>query len=149
MEEHSYLLINCLRLDAMITFMTSMQSNYLKRTLINNYQFRDTDVWNDEERAEAETLFNSIGAGKKLSRSDAFDVEDLFSTKYFSSKDINDQTSEIKFGNLQMNSVATIFASTVEPSLPTTKHASDAFHSSGSGHNSSLSQYGLREILRV
>jgi hypothetical protein len=30
MEEHSYLLINHLRLDAMITFMTSMQSNYLK-----------------------------------------------------------------------------------------------------------------------
>jgi hypothetical protein len=48
-----------------------------------------------------------------------------------------------------MDTVATLFASTVDPSSPASGASSDAFGASGNGHSPSLSQFGLKEVLQV
>ena len=109
--ESSGLLIDQLRLDNMMTFISSLSSNYKSRILLSNYRHRCSTKWSDKERLEADELFQKLG--RKQQYFQGSDLEDLvtgrLTTQVFSSNKIKDTRNNLNYCKDQMRSIASLF----------------------------------------
>ncbi|CAB9516444.1 helicase PIF1 [Seminavis robusta] len=109
-------LIDRLRLDAMFTFSYGFRSNYKQRVLFSNFRHRNTTVWSDQERHEAEKLFAAVGARNRAFLDDT-DTDDIIngrlSTEAFSTSKIRSYQQDRDFCKHQMTSVKYLFPSSI------------------------------------
>ena len=142
--EHSPRAIDHARLAAMETYITGMQTNHVKRVLLNNFCHRNSTKWTSEEKREADVLFRSIGRNITKSH-DPLLIEDLLTTKHFNTSAQANHASENAFCKKQMAAINMLF-----PPPSTTSTCSQQLFASSTPHSSSpLQTSAFQESLRV
>ena len=109
--EASNLLIDCLRLDAMFTYIYGLRSDHRKQMLLTNYRHCDSTKWSELEKKDASNFFASVGTRQHFSKDqDADDVHDQLAMKAFSTIKTNEMYRKIKICGGQSDSLDFIFS---------------------------------------
>ena len=109
--EEANTLINRLRIGAMRTFMHSLPSNYQSRTLLNNFRFRSTTIWSDEERLKATEMYGLMrrnGYYDSVDESVGMD-NDIPRTEIFGSGKIKTAHRTLQFSDDQISTIRYLF----------------------------------------
>ena len=122
--EASNLLIDCLRLDAMFTYIYGLRSDHRKQMLLTNYRHRDSTKWSELEKKDASNFFASVGTRQCFSKDqDADDVHDQLAMKAFSTIKTNEMYRKIKFCGVQSDTLDFIFSNKTDSSTRTSSNA--------------------------
>ena len=120
--ETSHFLIDHMRLQAMTTYLTASESNQTKRILLSNWRHRNTTVWSEQEKQEADTLFTSVGLGKRCAQACDNDLDQYITTRDYNSLLIKSSMEESQFRSVQIEAIKQYCPENVYAKHPTRAH---------------------------
>ena len=117
--ENSKRLIDRLRLDCMVSYVHGLHSDRRKRNILNDFRFRNTTVWSEEEKKEANAVFSGLSSRKQFGNHQLDDSEmdpNQTVARDFKDKDVNNFNATIAHCSKLQRTIKNLFGQRIKPS---------------------------------